>query len=170
MCWRLNAASRCWGNDVRLEESVEIRAPRDVIWEVLADAERHPMFMAGLTRWDVQNGPEMRCGTRINMRMKVGSAQVGSLIEVTEFEPSADLAWNSVTGIDQRGRWRLREVGPDRTKVTLRLAYQAPGGLIGWVVDQIGARDVRRNLRRSVESLKDQVEAGVGRAPAPRAG
>jgi uncharacterized membrane protein len=150
---------------VRLEECVEVRASRQEIWEVIADAERHPMFMAGLTRWDVQNGPEMRCGTRINMRMKVGSAQVGSLIEVTEFDAPADMAWNSVTGIDQRGRWRLRELGSGRTKVTLRLAYQAPGGLVGWLVDQIGARDVRRNLRRSLDALKDQVEAGVATRP-----
>jgi uncharacterized membrane protein len=155
---------------MRLEDHVEIRAPRDEIWEVIADADRHPLFMAGLTRWDVKNGPDMKCGTRINMRMKVGSAQVGSCIEVTEFDPPADMAWNSVTGIDQRGRWRLREVGSGRTKVTLRLAYQAPGGLVGWLVDQIGARDVRRNLRRSLEALKEQVEAGVEHAPTQKAG
>lgn len=155
---------------MRLEECVEIRAPRGDVWDVIADAERHPLFMAGLTRWDVENGPDMTVGTRINMRMKVGSAQVGSLLEVTEFDAPADMAWNSVTGIDQRGRWRLREIGPGRTKVTLRLAYQAPGGLLGWVADQIGARDVRRNLRRSLDTLKDQIEAGAGRARAPRAG
>ena len=146
---------------MRLEECIEIRAPREDIWDVIAEADKHPLFMAGLTRWDVQNGSDMRCGTRINMRMKVGSAQVGSCIEVTEFDPPADLAWHSVTGIDQRGRWRLREVEPGCTKVTLRLAYQAPGGLLGWVVDQIASRDVRRNLHRSLESLKDQVESGV---------
>src|SRR5439155_205004 len=84
-----------------------------------------------LTRWDVKNGPAMRNGSRIDMRMAVGSAQVGSLIEVVEFDAPADMAWTSVTGIDQRGRWRLRELGPDRTKITLRLAYQAPGGLVG---------------------------------------
>lgn len=155
---------------MRLEECVDINADRQAVWDVIADAERHPEFMAGLTRWDVKNGPAMECGTRINMRMTVGSAQVGSLIEVTEFEPPADMAWHSVIGIDQRGRWRLREVEPGRTKVTLRLAYQAPGGILGWIVDQIGARDVRRNLRRSVEALKEQVEADVGRARAPRAG
>src|SRR3954454_23049586 len=155
---------------MRLEECVEIRAPREDIWDVIAEADNHPLFMAGLTRWDGQNGPDMRCGTRINMRMKVGSAQVGSCIEVTEFDPPADLAWHSVTGIDQRGRWRLREVEPGRTKVTLRLAYQAPFGLLGWVVDQIASRDVRRILNRSLESLKDQVESGVAHDRARRAG
>ena len=155
---------------MRLEHCIEIRAPRQQVWEAIADAERHPSFMAGLTRWDVQKGPQMQCGTRINMRMKVGSAQVGSLIEVTEFDPPADMAWYSVTGIDQRGRWRLREIAPDRTKVTLRLAYQAPGGLVGWIVDQIGAREVRRNLHRSLEALKEHVESGVERARARQAG
>jgi uncharacterized membrane protein len=155
---------------VRLEECVEIKAQRQDVWDVIADAERHPEFMAGLTRWDVKNGPAMACGTRINMRMAVGSAQVGSLIEVTEFDPPADMAWHSVTGIDQRGRWRLRELGPGRTKVTLRLSYQAPGGVLGWIVDQIGARDVRRNLRRSVLALKEQVEAASEPARGRRAG
>jgi uncharacterized membrane protein len=155
---------------MRLEECVEIRANRQDVWDVIADAERHPEFMAGLTRWDVKGGPAMECGTRINMRMRVGSAQVGSLIEITEFAPPADMAWHSVTGIDQRGRWRLREVEPGRTRAELRLSYQAPGGVLGWIVDQIGARDVRRNLRRSVEALKEQVESGVERARARRAG
>ena len=155
---------------MRLEECVEIRAPRSVVWDVIADAENHPLFMAGLTRWDVKNGPEMRKGSRIDMRMAVGSAQVGSLIEVVEFDPPADMAWTSVTGIDQRGRWRLRERGDRRTKVTLRLAYQAPGGLAGWLTDRIAAGGVRANLRRSLEALKDQVEGDVERARGRRAG
>ena len=155
---------------MRLEECVEIDAPRAVVWDTISDAEQHPLFMAGLTRWDVKNGPAMRNGSRIDMRMAVGSAQVGSLIEVVEFDAPADMAWTSVTGIDQRGRWRLRELGPDRTKVTLRLAYQAPGGLVGWLTDRVAARGVRANLRRSLHALKDQVEADVERAPGRRAG
>jgi len=155
---------------MRLEECVEIDAPRTVVWDAIADADRHPLFMAGLTKWDVKNGPSMKRGVRVEMRMAVGSAQVGSLIEVTEFDAPADMAWTSVTGIDQRGRWRLRELGPDRTKVTLRLAYQAPGGLVGWLTDRIAARGVQGNLRRSLQALKEQVEADVERAPGRRAG
>jgi uncharacterized membrane protein len=155
---------------VRLEHCIEIDAPRQSVWDFLAEADRHPLFMAGLTRWDVQDGPAMECGTRINMRMRVGSAQVGSLIEVTEFEEPADMAWNSVIGIDQRGRWRLREIGPGRTKVTLRLAYQAPGGPLGWIVDRVGSRDVRRNLVQSLVALKEQVEADAEHARDLRAG
>jgi uncharacterized membrane protein len=155
---------------MRLQDCVEIAAPRQQVWDFLADAENHRLFMAGLTRWDIKKGSRLKKGSRIDMRMAVGSAQVGSLIEVVECDAPADMAWTSVTGIDQRGRWRLRECGPGRTKVELRLAYQAPGGLLGWVVDQIAARDVRRNLRRSLDTLKEQVEAGAEPARRRKAG
>jgi uncharacterized membrane protein len=154
---------------VRLEECIDIEAPRQAVWNTIADAERYPTFMAGVTRWDVKSGPSMGRGARIDMRMAVGSAQVGSLIEVVEFDEPADLAWTSVTGIDQRGRWRLREHDAGRTSVRLRLAYQAPGGLVGWVTDRVAARGVRDNLRRSLLALKERVEGAAERAPDRRA-
>ena len=143
---------------MRVDQCIEIAAPRDAVWELLTDADQYPTFMAGVTRWDVKGDPAMRKGTRVDMRMQVGSAQVGSLIEVVECDAPSEMAWTSVTGIEQRGRWRLRELGPDRTKVTLRLAYQAPGGLVGWLVDHIAVRGIRANVRKSVRALKDRVE------------
>ena len=62
-------------------------------------------------------------GARYTMRMRVGSADVGGLVEIVEYDPPRDIAWTSITGIDQRGRWRLRERGDGRTRVTLRLSY-----------------------------------------------
>ena len=54
------------------------------------------------------------CGSR--------SAEIGGLVEVVEYDEPRDLAWTSVTGIDQRGRWRLRErAAAHRTHVELRL-------------------------------------------------
>ncbi|MCU1449602.1 MAG: cyclase/dehydrase [Acidimicrobiales bacterium] len=149
---------------MRLYECIEIDAPREDVWAVVSDADQYPTFMAGVTRWNLKSGPGMGLGARIDMRMAVGSAQVGSLIEVVEFDEPADLAWTSVTGIDQRGRWRLRELDDGRTKITLRLAYQAPGGLVGWLTDRVAARGVQANLRRAVHALKDRVEDAAERA------
>ena len=59
--------------------------------------------------------------------MHVGSADVGGLIEIVEFDDGRDLAWTSVTGIDQRGRWRMRETPDGRTRVTLRPELRRPG-------------------------------------------
>ena len=65
--------------------------------------------MAGITRWDVESEQRTGLGARYAMRMKVGSAEIGGLIEVVEFDEPYEIAWTGVTGIDQRGRWRLHE-------------------------------------------------------------
>ena len=70
-----------------------------------------------------------------------------------------DLAWTSVTGLDQRARWRLREPAAGRTHVELRLSYGVAGsGIFGWVAEQVAAPAVRGHLRRSLQQLKRQVE------------
>jgi uncharacterized membrane protein len=78
-------------------------------------------------------------GARYAMRMKVGSVEVGGLIEIVEFEPPYDIAWTSITGIDQRGRWRVRPRADGGTDVTLRLGYHAEGGLLGVITDRLAA-------------------------------
>ena len=88
-----------------------------------------------------------RLGARYSMRMKVGSAEVGGVVEVVEFDEPGDLSWTNVTGIDQRGRWRLRETSDGRTRVTLRLSYDAPGGVLGMISDRVSGADGRPQLR-----------------------
>jgi hypothetical protein len=97
------------------------------------------------------------------MLMHVGSAEVGGLVEVVEYDPRCDMAWVSVVGIDQRGRWRLRErTGSDGsavTRVELRLSYGVAGsGVFGWLAEHVAAPTVRGHLRRSLQQLKRQVE------------
>jgi uncharacterized membrane protein len=63
-----------------------------------------------------------------------------------------------------RGRWRLRQRG-DCTEVQLRLAYQAPGGLMGLIADRVAAPMVSRSLKRSLRNLQMLAESRP--APAP---
>ena len=93
------------------------------------------------------------------MLLRVGSAEVGGIVEVIEFDEARDMAWTSVTGLDQRGRWRLRERPGGRTRVELRLSYGVAGaGFFGWIAERVGAPTVRGHLERTVRQLKRQVE------------
>ena len=93
---------------MRIAEHVDVLAPPEIVWKQVIDPSRVLDFFAGVTRWECVGGPRTGLGARYRMLMRVGSAEVGGLIEVVEFDAERDLAWNSVTGIDQRGRWRLR--------------------------------------------------------------
>ena len=153
---------------MRVESKIEISAPPALVWEYVSDPSRYLHFMSGITRWEVVGNKRSGLGARYRMLLRVGSAEVGGLIEVVEFARDADLAWTSITGIDQRGRWRLRAANEGRTTVTtLRLSYGVAGaGIWGWLADRVSAPTVRGHLRRSLQQLKRQVEHEQLRAAA----
>ena len=154
---------------MRLKESIVISAPAELVWDYLADPRNYLHFMHGVTRWEVVSDEPTGLGARYRMLMKVGSAEVGGLVEVVEFNEPRDLAWTSVTGIDQRGRWRLREVDEDRTRVEFRFAYGVAGaGIIGRVSELVASPTIASHLRRSLHQLKRQVEHEKLRAEAGR--
>jgi uncharacterized membrane protein len=146
-----------------------IDAPAALVWEQVSDPGRALHFMSGITRWEVAGGERTGLGARYRMLMRVGSAEIGGLIEVVEFTPECDLAWTSVTGIDQRGRWRLRNAGGGRTRTELRLAYGVAGsGISGWIAEQLAAPVVRGHVKRTLRELKRTVEQEQTRAAAAR--
>jgi fatty-acyl-CoA synthase len=143
---------------VRVEETIAIDAPCEEIFEIVSDPSQYPSFMAGITRYDVESDNARGLGARYSMRMHVGSAHVGGLVEVVEYDEPREMAWTSVTGIEQRGRWRLRTNEDGTTEVMLRLSYSAPGTFLSTVADVVSARMVKSNLRESLERLKAKME------------
>jgi fatty-acyl-CoA synthase len=137
---------------MRVERDISIAAPREEIWELVANPDNYPRFWHGLTRLERKND-EHGCGARFALRMRVGSADIGGLVEIVEFDEPADMAWHSITGIDHRARWRLREAEDGRTKVTLRLSWDSPGGLLGMAADRLGAPMVARILEQTLQNL-----------------
>jgi uncharacterized membrane protein len=136
-----------------------VSAPAENVWEVVSDPERVLSFMSGITRWEVESERPTGLGARYRMLMRVGSAEIGGLIEVVEFDPPRDLAWTSVTGVDQRGRWRLRPAPGGRTRVELRLAYGVAGaGLSGWLAERFAALAVTSHLRSTAGQLTRLIE------------
>jgi uncharacterized membrane protein len=143
---------------VRVSADVEVVAPIDHVWAIITDPERVLSFMSGVTRWELESDDPTGIGARYRMLLRVGAAEIGGLIEVVEWTAPREFAWTSVTGVDQRGRWRLRESG-DRTRVELRLAYGvAGGGLMGWLAERVAAPTVSGHVRRSLRQLKRLVE------------
>ena len=144
---------------MRIAEHVDVAAPAPLVWAQVSDPSRVLHFFAGVTRWEVEGEQRTGLGARYRMLMRVGSAEVGGLIEVVEFQPECDLAWTSVTGVDQRGRWRLRERPDGRTRVELRLAYGVVGsGFSGWLAERVAAPTVSGHVRRTLSQLKRLAE------------
>jgi len=144
---------------VRVGADIQVLAPIDRVWAIVSDPERVLSFMAGVTRWEVEGNRRTGLGARYHVLFRVGAAELGGLIEIVEWNEPCELAWTSITGVDQRGRWRLRELPGGRTRVELRMAYGVAGsGLSGWVAERFAAPTLRGHLRRSLRQLQDVIE------------
>src|SRR5947209_13497643 len=140
---------------MRVAASVQVAAPIESVWAIVSDPECALNFMSGVTRWEIAGDAPSGLGARYRMLFRIGSAEVGGLIEIVEWRPPSELAWTSVTGLDQRGRWRLRPGSDGRTRVELRLAYGVAGsGIPGWIAERVAAPGVSGHVRRTLQQLQ----------------
>lgn len=144
---------------MRTDAHTTIAAPIETVWGFVSDPERALSFMSGVTRWEVDGDQPTGLGARYRMLLRVGSAEVGGLIEIVEWEPPRELAWTSITGVDQRGRWRLRPAPAGRTRAEIRLAYGVAGaGISGFIAERIAGPAVSGHLRHTAAQLRRIVE------------
>ncbi|MDT5143692.1 MAG: hypothetical protein QOE52_1031 [Mycobacterium sp.] len=144
---------------MRVERRNVIEADRDAVWKIVSDPDRYPSFMTRLERWETANDQPPGVGARYFVHWKIGSVPVGGLIELVEFDDLRDLAWVGITGVNLRGRIRLRDTGEGQTKVTFRLSYQAPGGILGYIADRVAVGQVGRIAADTLKRLKELVES-----------
>lgn len=144
---------------MRIERQIIVDADRETVWKVLSDPNCYPSLMPQLERWETLTKGRPRLGSRYTVLWKVGSIPVGGVAEVVEFDEARDLAWINITGVTQRGRFRLRDAGPGQTLVTFRMSYYSAGGLFGLLADRVAAFWVGRSLAMSLKNLRRLVES-----------
>jgi len=152
---------------MRVSANAKVAAPIDQVWSFVSDPERVLSFMSGVTRWEVEGARRTGLGARYRVLFRIGAAEIGGLIEVVEWEKPTELAWTSVLGVDQRGRWRLRQLSDGGTRVELRMGYGVAGsGPWGWLAERAAAPIVSGHLGRTARQLKRMIEHEQVRAHA----
>ncbi|HET9718967.1 MAG TPA: AMP-binding protein [Solirubrobacteraceae bacterium] len=152
---------------MRIEEGANIAASREQVWELISDPAEYPARLDWVDSFDPQEpGSKPAVGARYEMRVRVGSASVGGLVEIVEYEPPGDIVWTSITGVEQRGRLRLRPRGRDACRLTMRVSYGAPGPVWGTLAELLSVPQINGSVKRSLENLRCEAE-GRDRLPPP---
>lgn len=151
---------------MRIAESTTIRAPLHTVWERISDPTHWPRELGRMHCSHLAGSPQDGPGARYWLHLEVGAAEVGSLIEILEYEPGSALSWTTIQGLEQRGHWRLRDRGDGHTEVTLTVSYQAAGGLAALLTDEISSLPVRRYLRDALSALSRRLEDASAQKPA----
>ena len=115
--------------------------------------------MVGISWAPVEGEPTSGPARRFSIAIEAGSIDLGGVVEFVEFEPPHELAWTNITG--HRPAWPLGPAGPRRQDAgDAASELPGPGGVLALVASKLGKPIIRRDVRRSLEALKEIVEGG----------
>lgn len=130
-----------------------IPAPAHAIFEVIADASRHPDFDGSGT---VRSGPKrsepLTLGSRFSTQMRLGPLPYVMSNVVVEFEPDRLIAWRHLGG--HRWRYELQPIDADSTQVTESFDWSTAPAPTRMLIENVGYPT--RN-QRSIESTLDRL-------------
>jgi fatty-acyl-CoA synthase len=159
--WRRSADSRSSGElAVRASQEVSIDAPAAALWELIGEPSLYPRFLRDVTRWEKIAGDE-GSRPRYHIEVRVGGVELGAVVEITHASAPHELGWESVSGIEHHGHWRVRSDGDRRCTVALDLSYRAPGEVLGMIADGAALPLLHQGLRESLARLKADVEGSA---------
>ncbi len=110
----------------------DLRA-RELVWDYVTDPSNYLHFMSGVTRWEVEGEQRSGLGARYRMLMRVGSAEVGGLVEIVEFAEAATWPGRRSPASTSAAAGGCARPAEGRTKVEFRFAYGVAGaGITGY--------------------------------------
>jgi uncharacterized membrane protein len=165
----LAALARAWYNEplrrifgigygptaVRLQKTVNIDAPVDLVFRVFASYDNFPLYMPhvkevkdlgeGRSRWKVQALPGL---------------VVEWDAEITELIADRSLGWTSLEGaaVPNAGVIRFSPNASGGTTVDIKLGYHPPAGELGHAFARLLGADPKRKLDRDLLIMKGFIE------------
>ena len=114
-------------------QTVEVERPITVVYDQWTQFEQFPEFMEGV------ESVRQTDDTHLRWEAKIGGVTRQWDAEIVRQDPNREVAWQATSGTANRGQVTFRELGVDRTEVTLDLDFE-PGDVIERVGRQAGHR------------------------------
>ncbi|ORW43038.1 polyketide cyclase [Mycobacterium paraense] len=145
------------------EDSIEIDAPPQLVWDVFSDVERWPEWTASVTSLTGQDGSTLAAGKRFAIKQPGLQKLVW---RVSEIEPGTSWTWvHRSPGVRVTARHYVTARPGGRTLVRQELDQR---GVLGALVAQLMVKRTKRFLAMEAQGLKARSEQ-LSRANGPHA-
>lgn len=142
-----------------VERAIEVNAPVSMVYNQWTQFEEFPEFMEGVE--SVQQLDDKR----LHWKAKIAGKELEWDAEIFEQIPDRRIAWRSQSGPLNTGMVNFEPLGPNKTKVYLKLNYDPEGALenIGSALGVVGGR-IDGDLKRFKEFIESRgAETGAWR-------
>lgn len=153
------------------EGSVQIAAPRQAVWDLLADPRRHSELGTFVAEATVVTEGEVREGTVYRERSGPGFMKSESEWTITRFDPPRELVHTSQeSSMAAEATWTLEEVDSQSTRVSQALDFEMMPRFrpLGRLLEAVFAtRSMQKQTARMLQDLKRIAEASAPGASRP---
>lgn len=152
--------------EVMVQKTIIVHAPIHKVFDLWSQLDNFPKFMRHVRDIDLQLGG--------NRSMWTVDGPAGTAVhfeaETIELVPDRVIAWRTVPGqqIEHEGRVQFEELPDDETRVTVRMTYRPPGGVIGHAIAHILGWDPKSRIDDDLVRMKGLLEDKKHRAPRDR--
>jgi uncharacterized membrane protein len=146
------------GRDViEIHKTFTVQAPVEDVFDLWIDCESFPLFMNHLRRVEPLGEGRYHWVARGPAGLSVSWEA-----DITELVPSRRIAWTSLPGaaIPNEGVVQFDEAPDDSTRVTIKLAYNPPGGVIGHALATLFGADPKHAMDEDLVRFQSLIERG----------
>ncbi|UXA08538.1 SRPBCC family protein [Mycobacterium sp. SMC-2] len=135
------------------EDSIEIDAPPQLVWDVFSEVERWPEWTASVTSLVGRDGPALEVGRRFTIKQPGMSKLVW---KVTEIDPGTSWTWvQRSPGVNVTARHYVTARPGGGTLVRQELDQR---GVLGALVGRLMVNKTKRFLKLEAQGLKARSE------------
>ena len=136
-----------------IEQSIEVEAPLDRVYNQWTQFEEFPQFMDGVEQ------VRQLDDTHLHWVAEFGGSRHEWDAEITEQKPDERVAWRNTDGKDNAGVVTFHRLDDDSTRVMVQMDF-VPEGIKEKLGAALGARD--RRVKGDLERFKELIESRGG--------
>lgn len=133
-----------------IEKHIDVNVPVRTAYNQWTQFEEFPRFMEGVEQVTQLDD------TRLHWVANIGGKKVEWDAKISEQIPDKRIVWYSEEGAMQNGMVSFTPLGPNTTRVTLRIDYE-PEGMVEEVGDKLGF--ISRRVEGDLKRFKEFIEA-----------
>ena len=141
----------------KIEETVDVRAPIEDVFEAVTDPIRIPEWNASVIEVQDFSGYPVGIGSTWRQSISVAGRVLNLVCTVDRYDPPREGSFQ-VSGDQQGYVWTICQDMGGLTRLTQGVDFEPPGGMLGKMMGPVIASAMRQEIARTMQRQREALE------------